>query len=83
MNFNFSCCIDYIAAAHINADAIIHFGPVCFSKTSANVPYLNIYEKYDLDVEKLKASFQEKLHGENMGISILIDSGYIYRTGIK
>ncbi|XP_018561728.1 2-(3-amino-3-carboxypropyl)histidine synthase subunit 2 [Anoplophora glabripennis] len=73
-----SCCIDYIAAAHINADAIIHFGPVCFSKTSANIPYLNVYEKHFLNVEKLKASFEEKFGGGNSGITILIDAGYIH-----
>ncbi|KAJ8984110.1 hypothetical protein NQ317_017319 [Molorchus minor] len=65
-----SCCIDYIAAAHINADAIIHFGPICFSKTSANIPYLSIYDKHELEIGKLITKNQ---------ITILVDSPYIHR----
>ncbi|KAK4878417.1 hypothetical protein RN001_010923 [Aquatica leii] len=49
-----SCCIDYIAAAHVEADAIIHFGPVCFSKPTETTPCLRIFEKYPLDLNKLR-----------------------------
>ncbi|CAG9854447.1 unnamed protein product [Phyllotreta striolata] len=73
-----SCCIDYIAAAHIDADAIIHFGPVCFSKTSASLPYINIYEKKSLDLEKLRAQFEEKFNDEQYEIVILVDTIYLH-----
>ncbi|VEN44739.1 unnamed protein product [Callosobruchus maculatus] len=70
-----SCCIDYIAAAHLNADAIIHFGPVCFSQTSASIPYLNIYEKHDLNVVKLKHAIEGL---RNDKLIILVDTPYIH-----
>ncbi|XP_023029970.1 diphthamide biosynthesis 2 [Leptinotarsa decemlineata] len=75
-----SCCIDYIAAAHISADAIIHYGPVCFSKTSANIPFFYIFEKGNLDVGELKNNF----HNEFENISghdfvILVDTPYLHR----
>ncbi|KAJ8921166.1 hypothetical protein NQ315_013638 [Exocentrus adspersus] len=76
-----SCCIDYIAAAHVNADAIIHFGPVCFSKSSADIPYLNIYEKLDLNLECLKNHFEQTFGNECNELTVLIDSGYIHRSG--
>ncbi|EFA05560.1 2-(3-amino-3-carboxypropyl)histidine synthase subunit 2 [Tribolium castaneum] len=71
-----SCCIDYVAAGHINADAIIHFGPVCFSKTSANIPYLNIYEKDELDLGAL----EQCLVPLNEKIVILLDTSFIHLT---
>lgn len=29
-----SCCVDEVAAAHVNADAVIHYGPACLSPVS-------------------------------------------------
>ncbi|KAJ8950767.1 hypothetical protein NQ318_011260 [Aromia moschata] len=69
---------DYVAAAHINADAIIHFGDVCFSKTSANIPYLNIYEKYDINVDQLEATIHEKFQDSTDEITVLVDCPYIH-----
>ncbi|CAH0548955.1 unnamed protein product [Brassicogethes aeneus] len=71
-----SCCIDYIAASHINADAIIHFGAVCFSITSANIPHMNIYEKGSLNVVDLKKSF-DTFEGNKSDIILLVDTPYI------
>lgn len=75
LNFCFSCCIDFIAAAHINADAIIHFGLDCFSASSRNIPYLKIYEKLQLDLEKLKITIEEF---GNDNINILVDTTYFH-----
>ncbi|XP_057671047.1 2-(3-amino-3-carboxypropyl)histidine synthase subunit 2 [Diorhabda carinulata] len=73
-----SCCVDYIAAAHINADAIIHFGPVCFSKSSAAIPFINIYEKLPLNIDQLKDNFKETFKDENQQVVVIIDVGYIH-----
>lgn len=72
-----SCCIDYIAAAHINADAVIHYGPTCFSKTTKNIPYLNIYEKHNLDVHDFKNKLLENFL-TNTNLDIIVDTPYIY-----
>lgn len=77
---NFSCCIDYTAAAHVDADAIIHFGPTCFSKASGNIEHLYIYEKYDLDISKLKEEISQILK-EVYDIFLLVDTPYIHRLG--
>lgn len=78
--YSCSCCIDYIAAAHINADAIIHFGPVCFSKTSGSIPYLNVYEKYKLDINDFKKHLWSIFHNDT-SIVILLDTPYIHCFG--
>ncbi|CAH1155502.1 unnamed protein product [Phaedon cochleariae] len=76
-----SCCVDYIAAAHINADAIIHYGPVCFSKSSGKIPYLNIYEKHQLNVDEVKNQICDKLGTFMEEIIILVDTPYLHLSG--
>ncbi|KAF5281697.1 hypothetical protein FQA39_LY17718 [Lamprigera yunnana] len=76
-----SCCVDYIAAAHVQADAIIHFGPVCFSKPSELIPCLYIYEKHVLDIDKLRETLQpEVLKQKN--VNIILDTPYIIHANL-
>ena len=53
-----SCCVDEIAAEHVDADAIIHYGRACLSPT-ARLPVLHIYTTMDLDFSDVIRSFQE------------------------
>ncbi|KAJ3664629.1 hypothetical protein Zmor_000182 [Zophobas morio] len=73
-----SCCVDYVAANHVNADAIIHFGPVCFSKTSATIPYLNIYEKKWPDLDELHQTLTETHKNWDPNLVILLDTDFIH-----
>lgn len=41
-----SCCVDVVAAQHINADAIIHFGDSCMS-IPPTIPLLYVFQSYD------------------------------------
>jgi len=44
-----SCCVDEIAAAHVDADSVIHFGNACRSKAS-RLPVLYLYPELPLEV---------------------------------
>lgn len=37
-----ACCVDEIAAEHVNADAVIHYGRACLSPT-ARIPVIHIF----------------------------------------
>lgn len=37
-----SCCVDAIAAAHVKADALVHFGLACFSPAPESLPVLHV-----------------------------------------
>jgi diphthamide biosynthesis protein 2 len=37
-----SCCVDTVAAAHINCDLLIHYGPACLSKPSCHYPVVYV-----------------------------------------
>ena len=49
----FSCCVDIVASEHYNADSLIHYGHSCLSQIE-KLPVLYVFEKYNLDLEKLK-----------------------------
>ncbi|KIW26238.1 diphthamide biosynthesis protein 2 [Cladophialophora immunda] len=52
-----SCCVDEIAAEHVNADAVVHYGRACLSPTS-RLPVLHIYTTLGLETTHVVKSFQ-------------------------
>lgn len=72
-----------MAAAHINADAIIHFGPKCFSKTASQIPCLCIYEKKPIDLEKFATNFNKLRQNIDGQVEILLDTMYIHKKGTQ
>lgn len=74
-----SCCVDYVGAAHVNADAIVHYGPVCFGKLSGNIPSLMIYEKWELNCSDLKEKIRRNFN-QDLGV-VLLDAEYLHVKG--
>ncbi|XP_018329150.1 2-(3-amino-3-carboxypropyl)histidine synthase subunit 2-like [Agrilus planipennis] len=72
-----SCCIDYLTAAHVDGDAIIHFGPICFSKESGKVPCLKVFEKGKLNVDGFVNAFGSFDNQNNEEVIILMDTPYL------
>jgi diphthamide biosynthesis protein 2 len=52
-----SCCVDEVAAAHHNADCIVHFGRACMSPV-ARLPARFVFNKVDIDVAACAAAIQ-------------------------
>ncbi|XP_049849484.1 2-(3-amino-3-carboxypropyl)histidine synthase subunit 2-like isoform X2 [Schistocerca gregaria] len=44
-----SCCVDEIAAEHVRADCLVHYGPACLSRTR-RLPVLYVFGVRELDV---------------------------------
>uniref|UniRef100_A0A182PL49 2-(3-amino-3-carboxypropyl)histidine synthase subunit 2 n=1 Tax=Anopheles epiroticus TaxID=199890 RepID=A0A182PL49_9DIPT len=55
-----SCCVDEIAAAHANADGIVHFGHACLSKV-ARIPVLYVFLQLTFNTEHLLACLFSEL----------------------
>ncbi|KAG0085031.1 Diphthamide biosynthesis protein 2 [Podila epicladia] len=51
-----SCCVDEVAAQHISADAIIHYGRSCQSPTS-RLPVIYVFGKQPVDVSDCATTF--------------------------
>ncbi|KAL1957570.1 hypothetical protein VTO42DRAFT_5681 [Malbranchea cinnamomea] len=58
-----SCCVDEVAAEHVNADVVVHYGRACLSPTS-RLPVIHVFTHRQLDhaavVEVLKESYPDK-----------------------
>jgi len=53
-----SCCVDEIAAEHVEADAVIHYGRACLSPT-ARLPVVYIFTKQELDAQYVVKAFRD------------------------
>ena len=51
-----SCCVDEVAAAHHDADAIVHFGRACMSPPVARLPARFVFNKVPLDADACAAA---------------------------
>lgn len=53
------CCVDTVAAKHVSADLIVHFGNACLNPVR-DTPVVYIFGKHVLDLEKVEAKLQEQ-----------------------
>lgn len=61
-----ACCADEVAAQHLNADAIVHYGPTCLSPT-ARLPVIHVFGRRVLrpDPQAVAASIAGALRRQN------------------
>ena len=52
-----ACCADELAAEHVAADAIVHYGRACLSPT-ARLPVVHVFTAEELDVGSVAAAFR-------------------------
>ncbi|XP_017101959.2 2-(3-amino-3-carboxypropyl)histidine synthase subunit 2 [Drosophila bipectinata] len=73
-----SCCVDEIAAAHVEADSVIHFGNACRSRVF-RLPVLYLYPELPLNVANLLEQLQtlRPACGEKK-VCLYLDIGYHY-----
>lgn len=53
-----ACCVDEVAAEHVDADVVVHYGRTCLSPT-ARLPVIYVFTSRPLDVDAVIQSFQE------------------------
>ena len=77
------CCPDYAAAAHLNADCMIHYGHACLSPCTS-IPVLYSFGKADMNVQECASKLKEKLSSENCtGKKILLFYSLEYHHAIS
>ncbi|XP_017023517.1 2-(3-amino-3-carboxypropyl)histidine synthase subunit 2 [Drosophila kikkawai] len=71
-----SCCVDEIAAAHVEADSVIHFGNACRSRAT-RLPVLYLYPEMPLEVSALLEKLQTlRLESKEREVCVYLDIGY-------
>ncbi|KAG9238204.1 putative Diphthamide biosynthesis protein 2 [Amylocarpus encephaloides] len=69
-----SCCVDEIAAEHVAADVVVHYGRACLSPT-ARLPVIYVYTTRPLDPSAAVAAFEENFTKEDR-VVVMADLTY-------
>ncbi|XP_063704681.1 2-(3-amino-3-carboxypropyl)histidine synthase subunit 2 [Culicoides brevitarsis] len=72
-----ACCVDEIAASHIQADAIIHFGNACLSKVT-RLPVLYVFHKFSFDTGDFLQNVEAQVTDRDAKLMVFYDVGYYY-----
>lgn len=70
-----ACCIDEIAAEHVEADAVVHYGRACLSPT-ARLPAVYVFTKRQLDLSEVVKCFKETFLDRSSKILVMADVTY-------
>lgn len=76
-----SCCVDSVAAMHVQADAVVHYGHSCFTKT--NIPVFYVLPKKILNIENMYSVLKENLNSDvKVPLCLFYDAEYEHCKGI-
>ncbi|KAF5022548.1 hypothetical protein F66182_5381 [Fusarium sp. NRRL 66182] len=70
-----ACCVDEIAAEHVSADVVVHYGRTCLSPTS-HIPAIYVYTSHDLDYEATLAEIDNEFNDKGVKLVIMADLTY-------
>lgn len=70
-----SCCVDELAAEHVHADVVVHYGRACLSPT-ARLPVIHIFTVQSLAIDPLFQAFQDTFPSRDERIILMADVPY-------
>ncbi|TIA88566.1 hypothetical protein E3P99_02514 [Wallemia hederae] len=80
-----SCCIDEVAAQHVDADVIVHYGHACL-EPPARLPVIYVFGKMALDVDRCvealaKSVSDKRSHNDTLNTSLITtDVAYAWKA---
>ncbi|KAI6011824.1 putative diphthamide synthesis protein-domain-containing protein [Pisolithus marmoratus] len=78
-----SCCVDEVAAQHVDADAMVHYGHACLSQTS-RLPVIYVFGRKPIDVDSCVKQVVDVIVSNDESVSSVLirhDVAYSYRAG--
>ncbi|XP_056155619.1 2-(3-amino-3-carboxypropyl)histidine synthase subunit 2 [Lampris incognitus] len=72
-----SCCVDKVAAEHVGAECIIHYGRACLSP-SKRLPLMYIFERRPVDLDKCNSAFRDLYPDKQSHVIVLYDVNYAH-----
>lgn len=70
-----ACCVDEVAAEHVDAEVVVHYGRSCLSPT-ARLPVIYVYTSKSLDLDAAIASFRETYPSKDEKVALMADIPY-------
>lgn len=71
------CCIDEVAAEHVHADIVVHFGDACLNPVE-KIESCYVFGRPYVDYERLKNVFRENHPDREQKVAIMADTPYSY-----
>lgn len=71
------CCIDEVAAEHINADIVVHFGDACLTPVD-KINSCFVFGRPYIDIDGLVETFKKNYSDNDENIVIMADTPYSY-----
>ncbi|KAF7556478.1 hypothetical protein G7046_g6302 [Stylonectria norvegica] len=70
-----ACCVDEVAAEHVSADVVVHYGRTCLSPTS-RLPVIYVYTSHKLDYDVTTAEFEKEFGDKDARVVVMADLTY-------
>ncbi|KAL8986244.1 MAG: hypothetical protein Q9205_000228 [Flavoplaca limonia] len=67
-----ACCVDEIAAEHVDADVVVHYGRACLSPP-ARLPVIHVFTRQSLAVDRVVETFKSTYPDRNQAIILMAD----------
>ncbi|OWR53621.1 diptheria toxin resistance protein [Danaus plexippus plexippus] len=76
-----SCCVDSVAAMHVQSDAVIHFGHSCFTKT--NIPVFTVLPKRNLSTDAIESVLRDHFKSDDTKLCLFYDAEYEHCKALR
>lgn len=70
-----ACCVDEIAAEHVDADVVVHYGRSCLSPTS-RLQVIYVFTKHAFQLEEAIQSFESEFPDKESKVVLMADVTY-------
>ncbi|KAI8935177.1 hypothetical protein NX059_007770 [Plenodomus lindquistii] len=70
-----ACCVDEVAAEHVDADVVVHYGRSCLSPPS-RLPVIYVFTEQPLDLDAVIATFQQTYPDKEAKVILMADIPY-------
>jgi diphthamide biosynthesis protein 2 len=72
-----ACCVDEVAAEHVDAEVVVHYGRSCLSPT-ARLPVIYVYTSQSLDLDSAATSFKDTYPSKDVRVVLVADIPYTH-----
>ncbi|KAJ4295414.1 Diphthamide biosynthesis protein 2 [Kalmusia sp. IMI 367209] len=74
-----ACCVDEVAAEHVDADVVVHYGRSCLSPPS-RLPVIYVFTERALDLDPLISTFKQTYPEKDKKIVLMADIPYSHHV---
>jgi len=74
-----ACCVDEVAAEHVAADVVVHYGRACLSPP-ARLPVVHVFTAPPLDGDAVLAAFRHTYPDKHAKVLLMADTPYSHHV---